>query len=107
MDISNIYVHDGRLLRVIEEPKFSRLTMDVELPTNEWSEELVPRQIIFEDVYGYKVLEGFMNSSPTLLDLNVIGQEERWNRVRLDTNVGYREILCSSVKVIEHNHATI
>jgi len=107
MDISNIYIHDGCLLRVIEEPEHSRLTMEVELPANEWSEQLVPRHLIFEDVYGYKVVEGCMNGNPTLLDLNIVGQEGRWSRVRLDTNVGYREILCSSVKVIEHNHATI
>jgi hypothetical protein len=104
MDLSGIYIHDGRLLRVIEEPEHSRLTMEVELPADEWSEQLVPRHLIFEDVYGYRITEGCINGCPTLLDLSVVGQESRWHWVRLDTTVGYREILCGSVRVVEHDH---
>ena len=99
MDISAIYVHDGTLLRVIEDPALSRLTMEVDLPVLEREEQLEPRLLVFEDVYGYQVAEGCMNGCPTLLDLRVVGQEGRWTRLRLDTTVGYREILCASVRV--------
>ena len=104
MDLSGIYVHDGKILRVIEEPEHSRLTMQVELPVLEQSERLEPRLLVFEDVYGYQVVEGYINGCPTLLDLSVVGQEGRWSRVRLDTTVGYREILCSSVKVLDREN---
>jgi hypothetical protein len=100
MDISDIYVHDGTLLRVMEEPEHARLMLDVELPILERDERLELRRIIFEDVYGYSVVEGCINGCPTLLDLTVVGQEGRWTRLRLDTTVGYREILCASVRVV-------
>lgn len=103
MDISGIYVHGGILHRVIEEPQQARLTMEVELPVLERDEQLEPRLLVFEDVYGYQVVEGCINGYPTLLDLGVVGQEGRWTRVRLDTTVGYREILCGSVRVIRAN----
>jgi hypothetical protein len=99
MDISTIYVHDGRLIRVVEEPEQARLTMEVELPVLPEEERFEPRLLVFEDVYGYQVAEGYINGCPTLLDLSVVGQEGRWSRVRLDTTVGHREILCASVRV--------
>lgn len=107
MDLSAIYVHDGRLLRVIEEPDRATLTMEVELPAPdrielcEQFEQLVPRLIVFDDVYAYQVSEGFMNGCPTLLDISVVGQEGRWSRVRLDTTVGHREILCAAVRIVD------
>lgn len=107
MDTSAIYVHDGRLLRVIEEPDRATLTMEVELPDPERIElceeieKLVPRLLVFEDVHGYRVTEGFINGCPTLLDISVVGQEGRWSRVRLDTIVGHREILCAAVRLVD------
>jgi len=101
MDVSSIYVHDGRLIRVVEEPDRARLTMEVDLPMLPGEERLVPRLLVFEDVYGYQVAEGYINGCPTLLDLSVVGQEGRWTRVRLDTTVGYREVLCALVRVCE------
>jgi hypothetical protein len=101
MDVSSIYVHDGTLIRVVEEPEWARLTMEVELPVLPQEERLVPRLLVFEDVYGYQVAEGCINGCPTLLDLSVVGQEGRWTRVRLNTTVGHREILCVSVRVCE------
>ena len=58
MDISNIYVHDGRLLRVIEDVERDTLTMEVELPLSPDSDDLVPRLLVFEDVHGYQVFDG-------------------------------------------------
>ncbi len=100
MDISDIYVHDGTLLRVMEEPEHARMMMDVELPILERDEQLEPRRLIFEDVYGYSVVEECINVCPTLLDFKVFGQDGLWTRLRLDTTVGYREILCVSVRVV-------
>ncbi len=99
MSIPDIYVHDGILRRVIEEPERARLTMEVELPVLERDEELEPRLLVFEDVYGYQVTEGYINGCPSLLGLSVVGREDRWTRLRLDTTVGYREILCGSIRV--------
>jgi hypothetical protein len=100
MDIDGIYVHDGRLLRVVEDTERDTLTMEVELPASEWAEELVPRSLVFEDVYGYQVSEGPFAGAPAILAMTIVGEEGRWRRVRLDTNAGYREFYCTAVKLL-------
>src|SRR5258708_30270807 len=98
MAIPDIYVHDGTLVRVIEDPERFRITMHVQLPILERDEQLEPRLLVFEDVYGYQVVEGYINGCPTLLDFRVVGTEGRWTRVRFETTVVFREILCASIK---------
>ena len=34
MDISGIYIHDSRLLKVVEDAEFATVTMECELPAN-------------------------------------------------------------------------
>jgi hypothetical protein len=99
VNVSTIYVHDGTLLRMHEEPAQSRITFEVELPDIETETVFLPHRLVFEDVYGYRVQEGFINGCPTLLNLSVVGHDGRWSWVRVDTTFGYREILCSAVSV--------
>ena len=105
VDVSEIYVHDGELLRVIEDATHETLTMEVLLPADPTSDELVPRRLVFSDVYGYRIFEGRCAGCPVILDLSVVeklGNLGKWSRVRLDTNHGYRELCCTSVKVSNH-----
>jgi len=105
VDVSDIYVHDGKLLRVIEDAVRETLTMDVMLPATEMGNELVPRLLVFSDVWGYQIFEGRVSGCPTILDLSVVerlGNLGKWSRVRLDTTHGYRELCCTSVKVCDH-----
>lgn len=104
MDISDIYVHDGKLLRVIEDAQNETVTMEVLLPANPMSNDLVPRLLVFGDVYGYQIFEGRCEGCPIILDLSVVerlGNLGKWSRVRLDTTHGYRELCCTGVKVCE------
>jgi len=100
MDISTIYIHDGRLLRVIEDAEATRLTMECELPASEWSDDLVPKLLVFDDVYNYRVCEGAMVGCPTLLDMEVVGERDGRTSLRLHTTAGYRELDCSAVRVV-------
>ena len=102
MEISDIYVHDGRLIRVIEDTERDTLTMEVELPKNESSDELVARLLVFDDAYRYQVFEGPFQGCPAILDMRAVGEQGRWQRVRLDTNAGHREVYCTTVRVLEH-----
>ena len=105
VDVSGIYVHDGKLLRVIEDAQKETVTMDVLLPADPMSDDLVPRLLIFEDVYGYQIFEGRVVGCPTILDLSVVeklGNLGKWSRVRLDTTHGYRELCCTAVRVCNH-----
>jgi hypothetical protein len=105
-DISNIYVHDGRLLRIIEDIKRNTLTMEVELPANPYSDELVPRLLVFDDVHSYKVFEVPFSGIPAILGMHLIGEQDRWWQVRIDTNAGYRELFCRGVRVLNHDALT-
>ena len=105
VDVSDIYVHDGKLLRVIEDAERETLTMEVLLPADPKSDVLVPRLLIFEGVYGYQIFEGRGVGCPTKLHLSVVeklGGLGKWSRVRLDTTHGYRELCCTAVRVCNH-----
>jgi hypothetical protein len=101
MDISSIYVHDGKLLRVVEDAEQNKVKMAVLLPVDPMSEKLAPRLLVFDDVYGYQIFEGRVAGCPTILDLSVVEQSGRWSRVRIDTNHGYRELYCTAVRLCE------
>jgi hypothetical protein len=99
MEISDIYVHDGKLLRVLEDAEQDKLKMVVMLPASPTSDELVPRMLVFEGVYGYQIFEGRVGGCLVMLDLSVVEKSGRWSRVRLDTNRGYREFYCTEGRV--------
>jgi hypothetical protein len=99
------YVHDARLVRVIEDTERDTLTMEVDLPISPDSDELVPRLLIFDDAYGYQVFEGPFQGCPAILDLKLVGEQGRWHRIRLDTSAGHRELYCTGVQVVENRHA--
>jgi hypothetical protein len=105
VDVSGIYVHDGKLLRVIEDAQKQTVTMEVLLPAEPTSDELVPHRLVFDDVYGYQIFEGRQFGCPIILDMSVIerlGNLGKWSRVRLDTTHGYRELCCTAVRVCDH-----
>ena len=105
MDISSIHFHDTQILLVIEDCSSDTLTMEVELPVTESSDKLVPRLLVFDDAYSYQVFEGPFQGCPAILDMQVVGEQGRWRRVRLDTNAGYRELFCTGVRVLEQDRA--
>jgi len=80
--------------------------MEVELPVNPDSDELVPRLLVFDDVHGYKIFEGPFSGNPTILDMQLVGEQGRWRQVRIDTNAGYRELFCGGVRVLERDVLT-
>ncbi len=99
MDLSNLHVHDGRLLRVTEDTEQCALTMEAMLPVSPMSDDLEPGCLVFEDIYGYQVFEGPISGPLTILDINVVGREGRWWLVRLETDAGHRQVFCRSVQV--------
>jgi hypothetical protein len=103
MEISHIYVHDGTLLRVIEDTAQEKLSMAVLLPASPTSDDLVPRLLVFEGVHDYQISEGRVEGAVTMVDLSVVGRSGSHCRVRLDTNRGFREFYCVSARVCEPN----
>jgi hypothetical protein len=99
MEISDIYVHDAQLHRVVEDIEAGTVTMEVDLPILERHEEQEPRLVVFDNAYNYQVFEQAWQGLVTILDMHVVGQQGRWSRVRIETNAGYREVFCTGVRV--------
>ncbi len=66
MNLDELYVHDGRLRRVVEECGAQTLLLEVDLPANEWSDELEPKRILLREVYGYTVEGGPFEGTPAI-----------------------------------------
>ena len=102
MDISTIHFHDTRIVRVIEDCGADTLTMEVEYPVD-WERNVFERRLlVFEDVHGYQVFEQPWHGLPTILDAEIVATEGRWNKLRLDTNAGRRELCCTGLRLCEH-----
>jgi len=99
MDLSNLYVHDGRLLRVTEDTEQRTLTMEAMLPVSPMSDDLEPGCLVFEDIYGYQVFEGPISGTLTILDIKVVSKDGRWWLVRLETGAGHRQVFCKTVQL--------
>jgi hypothetical protein len=104
MKISDIYVHDAQLHRIIEDIEADTLTMEVQLPILERDEQQEPRLVVFDDAYNYRVFEGPWDGLVTILNMHVVGEQGRWHHVRIETNAGYRELFCTGVRVLEDDH---
>ena len=73
--------------------------MDVEYPVD-WERGVFERrQLVFENAHNYQVFEGPFEGGPTVLDAQVVSTDGQWNRLRLETNAGYREVSCKGVKL--------
>jgi hypothetical protein len=99
MAIAEICVHDAQLHRVVEDIEADTLTMYVHLPLRERDEQQEPRLLVFDDAYNYQVFEQAWHGLVTILDMHVVGEQGRWQRVRIETNAGYRELFCTGVRV--------
>jgi hypothetical protein len=94
MNISDIHFHDTQILRVIEDTATDTLTMDVEYPVD-WEHNIFERCFLtFSDAYNYQVFEIPFSGPPTILAAEVVSTSDRWSRLRLETNAGYREVSC-------------
>ena len=46
-----------------------------------------------------KFSKGRFKDAPTILDLQIVGEQGRWQRVRIVTNAGHRELFCTRVRM--------
>jgi hypothetical protein len=104
VNISDIHFHDTQILRVTEETSTDTLTMEVDYPTD-WEHNVFEhRKLIFSDAYNYQVHEIPTQGIPTILGVDILDTTDRWTRLRLQTNAGFREVSCVSVTLTTNNH---
>jgi hypothetical protein len=106
MDISAIHFHDTKIHRFIEDAYAKTLTMEVTYPVDWERNVFEKRLLIFEDVHHYQVMEWeLFGGEPTILDVEIVSTDDRWSRLRLETNAGHRELSCDAVRVSECDSA--
>jgi hypothetical protein len=99
--LAEIHFHDATLRRVVEVPEVGELRLEVDYPVDWQNNRFESRVIAFADVLSYSVHEGACVGAPTLLAADVVGEQEGRSLVRIETNAGYRELLCRGVALRE------
>jgi hypothetical protein len=115
MNISDIHFHDTQILRVVEDTATDTLTMYVDYPVDWQRGVFEHRRLVFSDAYNYQVHEMPFSGVPTILDVDVLETNDpltrqypdtnRWTRLRLKTNAGFRDVSCVSVTLTHDDHA--
>jgi len=99
VDLSSIHFHDTKILKVIEDTENDLLTMEVIYPVDWDNNEFEKRKLIFENVLNYQVNEIDFRGSPTILGPEILTQDERRTRIRLETTAGHRDLSCSAIRL--------
>lgn len=101
MRIEDIHWHDSVILGVTLLPEKDTVHLHLLYPEDWETDSYADRTISFEDAYGYKELEGPFLGCPTILDANIVGSNEQWKLLRIETNAGYRELFFKEVALLD------
>ena len=102
MDISQIHFHDTVILKVEEDSVEDTMTFEVEYPAD-WDAKVFERRwIVFNQVLDYRVSEGPFHGAPTILEVNIIGQNAERRLLEIVTNAGTRFLSCVDVQLLDH-----
>ena len=105
MNLDDIHFHDSQIIRVIEHPETDDLLIEVEYPTDWPNNIFEDKVLVFRDVLNYEVHEGPFKGSPTILHVIEVGRDQERSLLRIQTNAGFRQLLCSGVELLEPSNA--
>ncbi len=94
MRLDDIHWHDSLILNVRITPEKDVIEMRLLYPEEWRTNTYAEKTVVFEDAYGYKEFQGPFEGSPTILSVEVVGKNERWSQLRIETNAGYCEVYC-------------
>ena len=94
MQLDDIHWHDSLILSVRITPEKDVIEMRLLYPEEWQSNTFAEAIVVFEDAYGYKEFQGPFEGSPTILSVKVVGRNDRWSQLRIETNAGYCEVYC-------------
>jgi len=102
LDFSKIHWHDSVIKKVVELPSEERLLFEVDYPVDWENQKWELHTIEFADLHTYEIHEGPFVGSPTILDAAKSDVDEYGNSTfKLDTNAGYRIIICKKISITE------
>jgi len=114
MNVSDIHFHDTQILRVIEDTATDELTMHVDYPVDWENGVFEHRKLIFSNAYNYQVHEIPFSGIPTILNVDILETNDswthlhpdtnRWTRLRIQTNAGFRDVSCVSVMLVSDDN---
>lgn len=99
VDLSGIHFHDCQIIRVVEDLASHSLAMGVDYPVHWDANEFARKQLVFDDCFNYQVFELPFDGFSTILSAETVADEGGWSRVRLETNMGRRELICRGVRI--------
>ena len=99
MDLTEINFHDLEITRVIEETDASDLFMEIEYPIDD-ENVYEPRRLVFRDFLEYEVHEIDFYGPSTILNVTEVRREGERSLLRVDTNAGFRQLLCKKVELL-------
>ncbi|AEI94766.1 hypothetical protein [Roseobacter litoralis] len=101
MEIHDIFWHDSTINKVIELPEKDVILFEIDYPIN-WEENVFEiHTLTFSGVHGYEIREGPFVGAPAIMGATKSAYLETKNvhKLRLDTNAGYRVILCEALSL--------
>lgn len=99
MNLNKIHFHDSQIIRVVEYLETGELLIDVDYPID-WQNDIFEHKIIvFRNVLNYEVHEGPFEGRPTILQVQQVGRKEERSLLRIETNAGFRQLLCTEVEL--------
>lgn len=99
MKLDDIYIHDAKLRAVHEDCESKELVMDIDMPADEWSDQLVPRRLTLFEVKGYAVDEIMLEGVPTILEITQLRTDADSTTYRIDTNAGTRTLSITGFRI--------
>ncbi len=99
MNLSDIHFHDSVINAVTEKTATDELCFDVEYPVDWANNGFSQAFIVFSGVSGYEVHEIPFEGAPTILDYEVLENNEGKSIIKIHTNAGYRCFSFSTVDI--------
>jgi hypothetical protein len=98
-EIQDIDWHDCEIESVIEIPGKDVLIYNVLYP-EDWENGIyVPKSIFFEGHHSHTVEEIPFFGNPTILEVSVVSQKDRFTTIKLETNAGTRIITAERLHI--------
>ena len=99
MNLNKIHFHDSQIIGVVEYLETGELLIDIDYPID-WQNDIFEHKIIvFRNVLNYEVHEGPFEGRPTILQVQQVGRKEERSLLRIETNTGFRQLLCTEVEL--------
>lgn len=98
-NINTIHWHDAEIESVVEIPSKDQLIFNIRYPEDWNQNSFVPKAIIFNGYHSQIVEEIPFDGKPTILSASIVGKEDSYTTIKLETNAGNRYVIAKSIDI--------